>query len=68
MSRGRGHSIMISEGNLTRGGGMTNSLIGKKIVVPFAYVMLYRDRLKGLQILLSRTQAGPGRSVKEEQE
>ena len=30
--------------------------------------LLYRDRLKGLQILLSRTQAGPGRSVKEEQE
>ena len=27
----------------------------------------YRDRLKGLQILLSRTQAGPGRKVKQEQ-
>ena len=33
------------------------------------YVMrLYRDRLKGVQILLSRTQAGPGRKVKQEQE
>ena len=28
----------------------------------------YRDRLKGVQILLSRTQAGPGRAVKQEQE
>ena len=28
----------------------------------------YRDRLKGVQILLSRTQAGPGRTVKQEQE
>ena len=29
---------------------------------------MYRDRLKGVQILLSRTQAGPGRAVKQEQE
>ena len=29
---------------------------------------LYRDRLKGVQILLSRTQAGPGKPVKQEQE
>ena len=29
---------------------------------------LYREPAKGLQILLSRTRAGPGRSVKEEQE
>ena len=28
----------------------------------------YRDWLKGVQILLSRTQAGPGRTVKAEQE
>ena len=28
---------------------------------------LYRDRLKSMQILLSRTQAGPGRAVKQEQ-
>ena len=28
----------------------------------------YRDRLKGVQILLSSTQAGPGRKVKQEQE
>ena len=27
----------------------------------------YRDRLKGMQMLLSRAQAGPGRRVKEEQ-
>ena len=28
---------------------------------------MYRDRLKSMQILLSRTQAGPGRAVKQEQ-
>ena len=47
---------------------MTNSLIGKKIAVPFAYVMSYRAEKKSLQILLSSTQAGPGRKVKQEQE
>ena len=30
--------------------------------------MIYRDEIKSLQILLSRTQAGPGRTVKQEQE
>ena len=29
---------------------------------------VYRDRLKGLQILLSNSQAGTGRKVKQEQE
>ena len=29
---------------------------------------LYRDEIYSLQILLSRTQAGPGRTVKKEQE
>ena len=29
---------------------------------------MYRDRLKGLKILLSNSQAGPGRTVKQEQE
>ena len=29
---------------------------------------MYREPAKGLQILLSRTQAGPGRTVKEQQE
>ena len=29
---------------------------------------MYREPAKGLQILLSKTQAGPGRAVKEEQE
>ena len=28
----------------------------------------YRGRLKSMQILISRTQAGPGRAVKQEQE
>ena len=31
-------------------------------------LMEYRDRLKSMQILLSRTQAGPGRTGKQEQE
>ena len=30
--------------------------------------MIYREPAKGLQILLSRTQAGSGRAVKQEQE
>ena len=29
---------------------------------------MYSDRLKGLHILLSNSQAGPGRKVKQEQE
>ena len=29
---------------------------------------MYRDEIKSLQILLSRTQAGQGRTVKQEQE
>ena len=29
---------------------------------------MYRDRLKGMKILLSRTQAGSGRTGKQEQE
>ena len=29
---------------------------------------MYRDRLKGVQILLSNSQAGQGRKVKQEQE
>ena len=29
---------------------------------------MYRDRLKGVQILLSNCQAGPGRKVKQDQE
>ena len=32
------------------------------------YTQGYRDRLKGVQILLSNSQAGPGRKVKQEQE
>ena len=38
-------------------------------VASYAWAMsVYRDRLKSVQILLSRTQAGPGRKVKQEQE
>ena len=31
-------------------------------------MLIYRDEIYSLQILLSRTQAGPGRTVKQEQE
>ena len=31
-------------------------------------MFLYRDEIKSLKILLSRTQAGPGRIVKQEKE
>ena len=31
------------------------------------HIQIHRDRLKIVQILLSRTQAGPGRKVKQEQ-
>ena len=35
---------------------------------PVSSYSTYRDRLKGVQILLSNSQAGPGRKVKQEQE
>ena len=31
-------------------------------------IRMYRDRLNGVQILLSNSQEGPGRTVKQEQE
>ena len=31
-------------------------------------LIMYRDRLKGVQISLSNSQAGPGRKLKQEQE
>ena len=34
----------------------------------YYYATLYRDEINSLQIQLSRTQAGPGRAVKEQQE
>ena len=38
-------------------------------LVNFGFVnLLYLVGLKGLNVLLSRTQAGPGRAVKQEQE
>ena len=37
-------------------------------VYVYDLVGMYRDRLKGVQILLSNSQAGPGRTVKQEQE
>ena len=39
-----------------------------KLLEKVIAVLVYRDRLKGMQILLSRTQAGPGRTGKQEQE
>ena len=38
------------------------------MTVDISLLRTYRDRLKSVQILLSRTQAGPGRKVKQEQE
>ena len=38
------------------------------VVLPLSKVAKYRDRLKGMQILLSNSQAGPGKTVKQEQE
>ena len=34
----------------------------------FNILTIYRDRLKRMQILISRTREGPGRAVKQEQE
>ena len=36
--------------------------------IAIAFAGVYRDRLKGVQILLSNSQAVPGRKVKQEQE
>ena len=42
----------------------------RRISVAFLHILVgkYRDRQKCMQILLSRTQAGPGRTGKQEQE
>ena len=42
-------------------------LLLNKICSPLFWA-LYRDRLKGVQILLSNSQAGPGRKIKQGQE
>ena len=36
--------------------------------LPYPYPQIYRGVNKGLHVLLSRTQAGPGKTVKQEQE
>ena len=38
------------------------------MTIPMTLSKLYRNRLKAMQILLSRTQAGPGRADKQAQE
>ena len=45
---------------------MIKGLITSLVNPEFGYI--YRDEIYSLQILLSRTQAGPGRAVKQEQE
>ena len=50
--------------NDCRPGKICNSLI----VHIHVKLLMYRDELNSLQIQLSRTQAGPGRAVKEQQE
>ena len=42
--------------------------LARKTTMVTAVVTEYRDRLKGLHILLSNTLAGPGRKFKQEQE
>ena len=52
----------------------SNSTTGEETFVPMRSMLpmvmscMYRDRLKNMQILLSRTQARPGRAVKQEKE
>ena len=48
--------------------GLSRLIKGWGLMVRILSSDTYRDRLKGVQILLSRTQAGPGRTVKQEQE
>ena len=38
------------------------------LILILVFLVNYRGELKGLYVLLSRTQAGPGRAVKQEQE
>ena len=47
---------------------MADSLLASGYTMLRNFRNVYREPAKGLQILLSRTQAGPGRAVKEEQE
>ena len=53
---------------------MTSALKGGRVVVEkwttglISCLIMYRDEIYSLQILLSRTKAGPGRTVKQEQE
>ena len=45
-----------------------NGFVLPKITLTGRWKWIYRDRQKSMQILLSRTQAGPGRTGKQEQE
>ena len=42
--------------------------VNSTYVLRVVHVRIYRGVNKGLYVLLSRTQAGPGRTVKQEQE
>ena len=46
---------------------LNGSLDKGSIKLLVQYLVLYRERLKGMHILLSGTQAGPGRTGKQEQ-
>ena len=46
----------------------TRELRGSAQTPPTFPAYLYRDEINSLQIQLSRTKAGPGRAVKQEQE
>ena len=52
------HEMYISAGSVMGFGGRNERVEW----------MLYRDEIYSLQILLSRTKAGPGRTVKQERE
>ena len=49
-------------------GTVKGSMMSKQARCVAIHMYMYRDRLKGVQILLSNSQAGPGRKVKQEQE
>ena len=46
----------------------TQEQVAKCLLSRIIKGIIYRDRLKGMHILLCNSQAGPGRTVKQQQE
>ena len=67
-ARGKPTVFGINLFALLKGGHGGHGLMFNEGIVGIVICTVYRDRLKCVQILLSRTQAGPGRKVKQEQE